>query len=179
MSSSQQDFVKPLMPKATAVWLIHNTKLTFRQIADSCGLHILEVENLDEQNLRGENPIYNGQLTWEEIERCHADENARLTFQDPAAAFLKNKKSRKYTPLAVRQDRPDAIAWLLRNHPELSDNQICKLISTTSKTIQAIRNKTHARHAQIKPTNPVILGLCSEEQLSALLQSASSNRPTS
>ena len=167
MTSSQS--VIPLMPRATAVWLIHHTSLTFRQIADSCGLHMLEVQALadgeEEATLQGENPLLNGQLTQNEIDRCTADESGVLVFRNPVAFLTPLKKERKYTPRAYRQDRPDAIAWLLKQYPELSDNQICRLITTTSKTILSIRQKIHPNMALIKPRHPVLLGLCTEKQL--------------
>ena len=167
---AEKEHVTPLMPKATAIWLIDHTALTFQQIAESCGLHLLEVEALaddeDDAALKGENPIYSGQLTAEEIKRCEGDETARLTFSDPVAGIvLKPKRDRKYMPRAYRQDRPDAIAWVIKNYPALTDHKICKLLSTTSKTVQAIRRKTHINMATITPKHPVLLGLCTEEQL--------------
>lgn len=162
--------LRPLMPKATAIWLVENTTLTFRQIADSCGLHILEVQALADQEvestLRGQNPILSGQLTASEIKRCEEDENSVLTFQDPIAMLLpKQKKERRYMPRAYRQDRPDAIAWVIKHYPKLSDNKICALLSTTPKTVQAIRQKTHVRTPHLKPRHPVLLGICTEKQL--------------
>ncbi|MGL6187516.1 MAG: cell cycle transcriptional regulator TrcR [Holosporales bacterium] len=163
--------LRPLMPKATAVWLIDHTSLTFQQIAESCGLHTLEVQALaDGQEegvfLQGQNPVMSGQLTQEEIKRCEQDEKALLNFQDPFSFVLsKQKKERRYMPRAYRQDRPDAIAWIIKHYPDLSDSKICKLLSTTAKTVQAIRQKTHIHTATIKPRHPVLLGLCTEKQL--------------
>jgi hypothetical protein len=170
--------VAPLMPKATAVWLIENTSLTFQQIADSCDLHVLEVENLADSSLQGENPLLNGQLTQEEIDRCTADEKASLEFQDLSTPFLTKRKVAKYTPIAFRQDRPNGIAWIIKNHPTMSDATIAKLLATTLKTIKAIRDKTHSQSHIIKPTNPVILGLCTEEQLDAAVASIQKEAPS-
>lgn len=172
---------KPLKPKATAMWLIENTVLTFEQIADSCGLNILEVEALADDSslgaIRGENPIVSGQLTPEELERCVKDETARLHFQTFEGILPSSKrKESHYLPRARRQDRPDGIAWLLKHYPELSDGQICRLIHTTPRTVQAIRTKTHPNWINIKPRDPVFLELCTKEQLdhtlSALPQKA-------
>lgn len=167
---TQKERLRPLMPKATAIWLIDNTALTFQQIAESCGLHVLEVQALadgqEEGMLQGENPLRSGQLTPAEISRCEKDEEATLEFQDPLAFLLpKQKKERRYMPRAYRQDRPDAIAWVIKHYPELSDHKICKLLSTTPKTVQSIRQKTHLNSTSIKPRHPVLLGLCTEKQL--------------
>ena len=156
----------PLMPKATAVWLIDNTALTFQQIADFCGLHVLEVEtmaNAEKPTLIGLDPLANGQLNKEEIERCEKDENADLVLQTEITA-LKQKTS-KYTPIARRQDKPNAIAWLLKNYPNISDRKVVKLIGTTKNTIEAIRTKTHWNMQNIKPHSPVLLGICTESEL--------------
>lgn len=155
----------PLMPKATAVWLVENSMLTFDQIAEFCGLHSLEVQSIADEEvdtgMRGADPIANGQLTQEAIDQCSADSNARLKLST-SDILLSNAKPKKgrYTPISKRQDRPDAIAWLLKNHPELSDPQISKLIRTTKPTITAIRERTHWNTSNIKPQNPVSLGLC-------------------
>jgi hypothetical protein len=158
----------PLMPKATAVWLLENTALTFDQIADFCGLHILEIQAIADGDaavgMVGLNPLTNGQLTPEEIERCTLDPVARLQMHESPA--LKNKrKGAKYTPLARRHDRPDAIAWVLKYHPELSDAQVVRLLGTTKSTIAAIRGKTHWNTQQIKPRHPVTLGFCAQKDL--------------
>lgn len=160
----------PLMPKATAVWLVENTALTFEQIADFCGLHALEVQAIADGEVAtgivGLDPVANGQLTRAEIERCEADQDAslRLVITDIPQPRAKPKGAR-YTPVSKRQDRPDAIAWILKHHPELSDAQISKLIGTTKPTIQQVRDKSHWNAGNIKPRNPVTLGLCSEPDL--------------
>jgi uncharacterized protein len=162
---------KPLMPKATAVWLVDNTSLTFEQIADFCGLHPLEVKGIADgevgAGIRGLDPVASGQVTREELERCQKDPGSRLRLAKPAAADVKVPKRRepRYTPLSKRQDRPDAIAWLLRHHPELSDQQICKLLGTTKNTVNAVRDRTHWKSQDIRPRDPVLLGLCSQTHL--------------
>lgn len=165
----------PLMPKATAVWLVDNTALTFEQIADFCGLHRLEVQAIADEEvavgMHGINPIKEGEVTQEEIDRCAGDATARLKpakKKDIPQPKVRTKGAR-YTPIARRQDRPDAIAWLLRNHPELSDAQIAKLIGTTKPTINAVRDRTHANTPNIKPQNPVSLGLCSNDDLEKVI----------
>jgi hypothetical protein len=162
---------KPLMPKATAVWLIENTTLTFDQVADFCSLHVLEVQSIADGEVAigiiGLDPVTNGQLTREEIKRCEADPSARLRMIEsvnvPRPA--PRTKGPRYTPVARRQDKPDAIAWLVRNFPKLSDGQVSKLIGTTKPTIAAVRDRTHWNMANIRPRDPVSLGLCSREEL--------------
>ena len=160
----------PLMPKATAVWLVENTSLTFDQIADFCGLHPLEVQAIADgevaTQMLGLDPVANGQTTAAEIERCQADADARLVLSQSAIPpqYVRHKGPR-YTPIAKRQDKPDAIFYLLRNHPELSDAQICKLVGTTKPTINAVRDRTHWNSANIKARHPVSLGLCTLEEL--------------
>ncbi|MBI2235592.1 MAG: DUF1013 domain-containing protein [Magnetospirillum sp.] len=160
----------PLMPKATAVWLVENTALTFEQIADFCGLHSLEVQAIADGEVAagivGLDPVANGQVGREEIERCEADPDAslRLIITDVPQPRSKQKGAR-YTPVSKRQDRPDAISWIIKHHPEISDAQISKLIGTTKPTIQSIRDKTHWNALNVKPRNPVTLGLCSEAEL--------------
>jgi hypothetical protein len=161
------------MPKATAIWLLENTSLTFSQIARFCGLHLLEVESLADGDvdtrMAGFDPIMSSQLTVDEIKRCEEDPDASLQLKHKVY-FEKNKKSgRKYTPLAKRQDKPDAIAWILRHYPEMSERSICSLIGTTSDTIRAIRGKTHRNTATLSPRNPVTLGLCLESELELAL----------
>ena len=169
---------RPLMPKATAVWLVENTGLTFEQIADFCGLHPLEVQGIADgevgAGIRGLDPVAGGQLTRDEIERAQKDPKARLQLARPAAASLKLPKRRepRYTPLSKRQDRPDAIAWLLRHHPELSDQQICKLLGTTKATVNAVRDRTHWKSTEIRPRDPVLLGLCNQVDLDAAVIAA-------
>jgi hypothetical protein len=158
------------MPKATAVWLIENTSLTFEQVAEFCGLHLLEVQAIADGEvaigMQGWDPVAHGELSVEEIERCSGDPQARLrpnTVREIRPAS--SGKGARYVPVAKRGDRPDAIAWLLKNYPELSDAQLCKLINTTKPTIDKIRDRTHWNAANIKPRNPVSLGLCREADL--------------
>jgi hypothetical protein len=172
---------RPLMPKATAVWLVENTSLTFDQIADFCGLHVLEVKGIaDEevaQGIRGMDPIGAGVLSREELARCQADPKARLRMLKPKAEVKQPKKREaRYTPLSKRQDRPDAIAWLLRHHPELTDQQVCKLLGTTKNTVQAVRDRTHWKSQEIRPRDPVLLELCSQTDLDAAIAKAQAMR---
>ena len=164
----------PLMPKATAVWLVENTVLTFEQIATFCGMHKLEVQAIADDEvaigMQGMDPIAGGELTQEEIDRCSADSTIHLV-----QAVRKNsvppakQKGARYTPVSKRQDRPDAISWLLKNYPELSDAQISRLIGTTKPTINSIRDKTHWNSPNIKQQNPVSLGLCSGVDLEKIV----------
>jgi hypothetical protein len=174
----------PLMPKATAVWLVENTSLTFDQIADFCGLHPLEVQAIADGEvavqMQGLDPVANGQTTASEIERCQADPDARIKLSPQAVPqqFVRHKGPR-YTPISKRQDKPDAIAYLLRNHPELSDAQLSKLIGTTKPTIHAVRDRTHWNSANIKPRHPVGLGLCTMADLDqAVLRAARTKGPS-
>jgi hypothetical protein len=168
----------PLMPKATAVWLVENTALTFRQIADFCGLHELEVKGVADgdvaQGIKGLDPVTGGQLTREEIEKGEKDPDYRLKLLEPKVNIPVQKatKGPRYTPVSKRGDRPDAIAWLLRYHPELSDSQVMKLVGTTKTTIAAIRERTHWNTPNIKPVDPVSLGLCSQIDLDFAVQKA-------
>ncbi|MEK6733555.1 MAG: cell cycle transcriptional regulator TrcR [Pseudomonadota bacterium] len=170
----------PLMPKATAVWLIENTTLTFDQIAVFCGLHPLEVKGIADGEvaigIAGENPINREQLTKEEIKRCEANEDARLLLSTQAQShikiFDKKKKTAHYTPIAKRQDKPDAVSWFIRYYPTVTDQQIVKLIGTTKSTINAIKARTHWNMNNIKPRDPVLLGLCSQTDLDKLLEKA-------
>lgn len=160
----------PLMPKATAVWLVDNTTLTFDQVGDFCGLHPLEVQAIADGEvaiqMQGLDPIANGQITLEEIERCQKDPDLRLQISTTAIPpQLVKHKGPRYTPIAKRQDKPDAISWILKNHPELSDGQISKLVGTTKPTIHAVRDRTHWNSQNIKPRHPVSLGLCTMEDL--------------
>ena len=169
---------KILMPKATAVWLIDNTALTFEQIADFCGMHVLEVQALADREITeyivGSSPILNGMLTKEDIEKCEKDPNARLSLNKTSEEFISKSRDVKsrYTPMAHRQNRPDAIMWIIKNHPDISDAQICKLVRTTKSTIQAIRERTHKSIAEIQPRNPVLLGICSEFDLTKAIADA-------
>ncbi|MGE3833065.1 MAG: DUF1013 domain-containing protein [Parvibaculaceae bacterium] len=168
----------PLMPKATAVWLVENTALTFRQIAEFCNLHELEVKGVADgdvaQGIKGLDPVTGGQLTREEIEKGEKDPSYRLKILEPKVNIpvQKSTKGPRYTPVSKRGDRPDAIAWLLRYHPELSDSQIMKLVGTTKTTIAAIRDRTHWNASNIKPVDPVSLGLCSQLDLDFAVQKA-------
>jgi hypothetical protein len=166
----------PLMPKATAVWLIEKTALTFTQIAEFCGMHPLEVQAIADgevaQGLVGYDPIQNGQLTAAEIRRCEADNSARLKLAPTALPAPKRLRGARYTPVAKRNDRPDAIAFLLRNFPQLTEAQVAKLLGTTKDTIQKVRDRTHWNSANIKPRDPVILGLCSQTDLNAAVAQA-------
>ena len=172
-----------LMPKATAVWLIDNTGLTFKQISEFCSLHIIEVEGIADGDvaagIRGADPIANGQIDRAEIERAQADTNYAMkanTFDSDTLTPKTKKKGPRYTPLSRRQDRPDAIAWLVRHHPEVTDAQISKLIGTTKPTIKAIRERTHWKINTINPTDPVSLGLCSQTDLDAIVKKAAEKK---
>ena len=166
----------PLMPKATAVWLIEKTALTFTQIAEFCGMHPLEVQAIADgevaQGIVGYDPIANSQVTAAEIARCEADPAARLKLLANAMPLPKRGKGSRYTPVAKRNDRPDGIAFLLRNFPQLTEAQVGKLLGTTKETIQKVRERTHWNSANIKPRDPVILGLCSQTDLNAAVMSA-------
>jgi uncharacterized protein len=172
----------PLMPKATAVWLVENTSLTFEQIADFCELHPLEIQAIADgevaNQMQGLDPVANGQTTADEIERCQADPEARLKLSPQALPpQLVKHKGPRYTPVAKRQDKPDAIAFLLKSHPELSDGQISKLIGTTKPTIAAVRDRTHWNSPNIKPRHPVGLGLCTLEELDQAISRSRARRP--
>jgi hypothetical protein len=172
----------PLMPKATAVWLVENTSLTFEQIADFCGLHPLEIQAIADgevaNQMQGLDPVANGQTTAEEIARCQADPQARIKLSPQALPpQLFRHKGPRYTPIAKRQDKPDAIAFLLKSHPELSDAQISKLIGTTKPTIAAVRDRTHWNTTNIKPRHPVELGLCTFEELEEAVSRTRAKRP--
>jgi len=160
-----------LMPKATAVWLVDNTSLSFDQIAAFCTLHPLEVQGVADGDvaggIMGVNPIQNGQLTREEIEKAEADPSYRMKVSDPKVrvAAATKRKGPRYTPISRRNERPNAIRWLLRNHPELKDAQIMRLVGTTKSTIDSVRENTHWNSANIQPMDPVTLGLCSQIDL--------------
>ena len=166
----------PLMPKATAVWLIEKTALTFTQIADFCGMHPLEVQAIADgevaQGIVGYDPVQNVQVTAAEIKRCEADENARLKILAPVMPPPKKGRGARYTPVAKRNDRPDGIAFLLRNYPQLTEAQVGKLMGTTKDTIHKVRDRTHWNSSNIKPRDPVILGLCSQTDLNAAITAA-------
>ena len=168
---------RPLMPKATAVWLLDNTALTFEQIAEFCGMHLLEVQAIADGEvaigMQGLDPVAAGELTKEEIERCAADPDAKLK---PAEQKNPQPKARpkgaRYTPLSKRQVRPDGIAWLLKHHPELSDAQISKLLGTTKNTINAVRDRSHWNSSNIRARDPMDLGLCSYADYNAAVETA-------
>jgi len=169
------------MPKATAVWLVENTGLTFEQIADFCGLHALEVQAIADgevaAQMQGLDPVANGQITAEEIKRCEQDPAQRLKLSEQAQPVpLVKHKGPRYTPISKRQDKPDAIAWLLKNHPELSDGQISKLVGTTKPTIAAVRDRTHWNSPNIKPRHPVAIGLTNLPELEAAVSRASKGK---
>ncbi len=171
---------EPLMPMATAVWLIDNTSLSFLQVAKFCGLHELEVQGIaDEQvavNIVGLDPVANGQLTWEEIERCQNDQSGMLQIIIDEVPAKTRSGGARYTPVSKRQDKPDAISWVLRHHPELTDAQISKLVGTTKSTITAIRDRSHWNMSNIKPVDPVLLGLCKQAELDAAVNKAAPRR---
>lgn len=165
----------PLMPHATASWLVDNTALTFEQIAEFCGLHILEVQamadDLAGQKYTGRDPIHSGELNQAEIDKGQANPEYKLKMQR-APISVSRTKGPRYTPVSKRQDKPDGIAWILRNHPEVSDAQIGKLIGTTRTTIAAIRDRSHWNIGNINPKDPVTLGLCSQRELDSLVAKA-------
>lgn len=167
----------PLMPKATAVWLVENTGLTFEQIAEFCGMHPLEIQGIADGEVAigivGIDPIAASQLTREEIARCEADRKARLQLlKKDLPQIVQQAKGARYTPIAKRQDKPSAIAWLLRHHQELTDAQVGHLLGTTKSTIQKVRDRSHWDMQNIKPTSPVMLGLCSQVALDDAIEKA-------
>ncbi|MCX5615735.1 DUF1013 domain-containing protein [Bombella sp. TMW 2.2559] len=166
----------PLMPKATAVWLIEKTGLTFDQIAIFCGMHPLEIQAIADGEvgggINGYDPIKNNQLTAAEIKRCEANPSARLKLIATPNPVARRAKGARYTPVAKRHDRPDAIAFILRQFPQLNDTQIVRLLGTTKDTIAKIRNREHWNSTNIKPRDPVILGLCTQTDLNAAVQAA-------
>ena len=174
---------QPLMPKATAVWLVENTSLSFDQIADFCKLHPLEVKAIADgdaaQGIKGLDPIQTGQLTREEIQAAESDLSASLKLANPKVRLPapKAKRGPRYTPVSRRQDRPNAILWLIRNHPELKDSQIMRLVGTTKTTIEAIRSRSHWNAPNLQPMDPVTLGLCSQLDLDLEVQRAAKEKP--
>ena len=171
-----------LMPKATAVWLVDNTSLSFEQIADFCGLHPLEVRGIADgdvaRDIRGADPIANGQLSREELDKAQGNPKYRMVAQKSRHAELLKpvKKAPRYTPVSRRQDRPDAIAWFIRNHPEVADSQIARLLGTTKATIDQVRNRGHWNSANIKPVDPVTLGLIGQLQLDEIVKKAADKK---
>jgi uncharacterized protein len=168
----------PLMPKATAVWLVDNTSLTFEQIAEFCGLHVLEVKGIADgdvaHGIKGMDPISSGQLSREEIALAEKDPKHRLKLSEPKVEVpeVKTKRGPRYTPVSRRQDRPNAILWLLKNHPELKDSQVMRLVGTTKPTIIAIRERAHWNSPNLVAQDPVTLGLCSQIDLDAEVKNA-------
>ena len=172
----------PLMPKATAVWLVENTALSFEQIADFCRLHPLEVQAIADgeaaQSIKGLDPILTGQLSREAIQRAEADPAVRLGLAaQKVRAPVAKRKGPRYTPVSRRQDRPNAVLWLLRNHPELKDAAIMRLVGTTKPTIESIRSRTHWNANNLQPMDPVTLGLCSQIDLDFEVEKANKNAP--
>ena len=173
---------KPLMPKATAVWLVDNTSLTFEQIADFCGLHPLEVKGIADEDvakgIKGQDPVSSGQLTREAIEEAEKNPKTRLKMAPPKHKMpsVRQKKAPRYTPVSKRQDKPDAVYWILRNHPEFADADIIRLIGTTKATIQKIRERSHWNATNIKAVDPVTLGLCSQLELDLAVTRAGAKR---
>jgi uncharacterized protein len=168
----------PLMPKATAVWLVDNTSLTFEQIAEFCGLHVLEVKGIADgdvaHGIKGMDPISSGQLSREEIARAEREPQHRLKLSEPKVEVpeVKTKRGPRYTPVSRRQDRPNAILWLLKNHPELKDSQVMRLVGTTKPTIIAIKERSHWNSPNLQAQDPVTLGLCSQIDLDAEVKKA-------
>ena len=166
---------KPLMPKATAVWLVDNTSLTFNQIAEFCDLHVLEVKGIADgdvaQGIRGLDPISRGQITRAEIERGEKDSSHKLRVAE-AGVKIPEVRRKRYTPVSLRQEKPNAVLWLLRNHPELKDSQIIRLIGTTKQTIGQIRDRSHWNSANLQPNDPVTLGICTQVDLDAEVKKA-------
>ncbi len=172
-----------LMPKATAVWLVDNSSLTFEQIADFCGLHPLEVNGIADgevaRDIRGADPIGNGQLTRDELEKAEKNPAYRLVAQKSRHAELlkpAKKSGARYTPVSRRQDRPDAIAWFIRNHPEVTDGQIATLLGTTKATIESVRSRSHWNSPNIKPVDPVTLGLVGQLDLDEVVRRAAEKK---
>lgn len=169
----------PLMRKATAVWLVENTSLTFAQIANFCGLHELEVQGIADGDVAsgiiGQNPILSGQLTREEIARCEGKEDSILILNKSAVSQVKStEKDSKYTPIARRQDKPDGISYLLKYYPEITNGQVKKLVGTTDKMIDSIRSRAHWNMKNIKPRDVVLLGLCSQSQFNDVISQVKS-----
>ena len=173
---------QPLMPKATAVWLVENTTLTFQQIADFCGLHPLEIQGIADGDvatgIMGTDPVASGQVMLDNLQAAIKDSTVALILRNASAKYTHAPKTKgRYTPVAHRQDKPDAIAWIVKNHPELTDSQIVKLIGTTKKTIEAIRDKSHWNNQNIRPRDPVLLGLCTQTDLHTMIARAEGNKP--
>ena len=167
---------KPFMPKATAVWLVENTKISFKQIADFCDLHELEIKGIADgdvaKGIKAYNPILAGQLTREEIEECSKDNNKPLVLNKKILDIKTEKKVNKYVPLSKRQDRPEAVLWLTKNYPQLSDGQIIKLVGSTKNTVSAIRNKNYWNSSNLSPKDPVVFNFCSEFDIKKAIEKA-------
>ncbi len=175
---------KPLMPKATAVWLVENTSLSFAQIAEFCGLHPLEVKGIADgdvaQGIKGHDPVTNSQITREEIARGERNDKhvLRIAESKVAAPPVKTKRGPRYTPVSRRHDRPNAVLWLLKSHPELKDAQIMRLVGTTTPTIASIRDRSHWYSQNLVPQDPVTLGLCSQTDLDAEVKKSAKRLPS-
>ena len=173
----------PLMPKATAVWLIEKTTLTFEQISEFCGLHPLEVQGIADGDVApgvvGKSPIQSGQITQEELDTALANPDHKIRLKSDFNEYLvaQQKTKNRYTPVARRQDKPDAIAWIIKNHPEMNDTQIAKLIGTTKNTISSVRERTHWNIQNIRSRDPVLLGLCTQTDLGIAVKKASGVDP--
>jgi len=167
---------KPFMPKATAVWLVENTKISFKQIADFCDLHELEIKGIADgdvaKGIKAYNPILAGQLTREEIEKCSKDVNIPLTLNKKILDIKSEKKANKYIQLSKRQDRPEAVLWFTKNYPQLSDGQIVKLVGSTKNTVSAIRNKNYWNSSNLTPKDPVVFNFCSEIDIKKAIDKA-------
>jgi len=160
---------KPFMPKATAVWLVENTKISFKQIADFCELHELEIKGIADgevaKGIKAYNPILAGQLTREEIEQCSKDVTKSLVLNKKTLDIKSEKKVNRYIPLSKRQDRPEAVLWFTKNYPQLSDGQIVKLVGSTKNTVSSIRNKNYWNSSNLSPKDPVVFNFCSETDI--------------
>ena len=167
---------KPFMPKATAVWLVENTKISFKQIADFCELHELEVKGIADgdvaKGIKAYNPILAGQLTREEIQACSNDSNKPLSLNKKVLDIKTEKKRTKYIPLSKRQDRPEAILWLTKNFPQLSDGQIGKLVGSTKNTVSLIRNKKYWNSSNLAPKDPVVFNFCTQANIEKAVEKA-------
>lgn len=173
----------PIMPKATAVWLVDNTSLSFKQVADFCGMHPLEVQGIADGDVAtgiiGVDPTANGQLTKGHVERAEGDETVKLMLAKDAQKYMKKKvKGARYTPVARRADKPDAVSWILKNHPEIPDSKIVKLVGTTKNTIEAIRTRAHWNTTNLRPRDPVLLGLCTQTHLEEAIKKSAGRKPT-
>lgn len=184
LTFSRGNMTQPLMPKATAVWLIENTKLTFEQIADFCKLHPLEVQGIADgdvaQGIAGQDPVLKGFTSRESIEACEKDSSRMMVFKSDFLDYVSvegKRKKTKYTPVARRQDKPDAIAWLIKNYPGMTEGQISKLVGTTKKTIQDIKAKTYWNMSNLRPRDPVLLGICTQTALEAVIATIPQKAP--